>query len=108
MKNPVEKLVERLNTARDKGVRFQEEFEHTMAEIGAIRLQKVIAYSEKRYEITDPETNRWLAYSDVLRKFIRLEQLMKTGTAEELLDNYRDLASYSIMACQILGRNKIK
>ena len=99
-----EALEVRVEDATRMGIKFQLEFEHAIAALAEIRLNKCGAYGERRYEVLDPEFNRWMCYSDVYRKFIRLEQQMKTGSVDELLETYRDLANYAIMAVQILGR----
>lgn len=90
--------------AEKLGLKYHVEYELSLDELAWIRLKKCAAYGERRYEATDPEFNRWMCYSDVYRKFIRLEEQMKTGSVEDLLETYRDLANYSIMAVQILGR----
>lgn len=98
-------LKERLLTAQTHGLSYQEEYEETVAWLAAVRLDKCIAYGENRYNgDNSPEFNRWMCYSDVYRKFIRLEQQMKTGSTADLVETYSDLANYAIMAVQLLER----
>ncbi len=84
-------------------LKTQKRYEEILKELSEIRKQKVIAYGEDRYLETDKEFNHWMCYSDIYRKFIRLKELTKNQTeGESLLDTYRDMANYSIMAIQIL------
>lgn len=83
---------------------YHMEFLDVLEKVARLRLEKVRQYGTSRYEIQDLATNRWLAYSDVLRKFIRLQEQMRSGGAEDLLETYQDLASYALMAVQLLSR----
>lgn len=80
------------------------EYLAVLKELTAIRNAKVASYGPKRYEPMDEELQRWLCYSDVYRKFIRLERQMRLWDVEGLLETYKDLANYAIMAVQLLGR----
>lgn len=98
-------LQERLAQAHANGLCYQVEYEETVAWLAAVRLDKCIAYGENRYDpANSAEFNHWMCYSDVYRKFIRLEQQMKTGSTEDLVETYSDLANYAIMAVQLLER----
>ena len=70
----------------------------------AIRKDKVRQYGTKRYEIADTETNLWMCYSDVYRKFIRLEEQLDRRDIKGMVETYSDMANYCIMAIQILEK----
>jgi len=104
----IRKPEDRILHAASEGLKYQAEYEGTVAELAEVRLKKCIQYGEARYEI-DPDNwtkQNWLCYSDVYRKFIRLDQQMETGSTEDLLETYQDLANYAIMAVQLLRRRK--
>jgi hypothetical protein len=73
---------------------------------------KLKQYGTNRYEAHNRDFNLWMAYCDVYRKFLRLEDLTRaasTGTESavpKLIDDYKDLANYAIMAIQILEEQK--
>ena len=100
-----EAFEQRMEKADVAKLEHQYEYECTLDYLAEIRLQKCIQYGEARY---DPTMNhvkqKWLCYSDVYRKFIRLEQQMASGTTQDLLETYSDLANYAIMAVQLLRR----
>lgn len=97
---------ERLDAAKLHGLKFQQEYENVIAALAEIRLLKCVQYGERRYEGVEPTLQRYLCYSDVYRKFIRLETQMKQSghSNEALLETYSDLANYAIMAVQLLSR----
>lgn len=98
---------DRVEKADAAGLEYQFEYEQTIAHLAEIRLQKCIQYGEARYNpCMEDKKQMWLCYSDVYRKFIRLDQQMATGTTEDLLETYQDLANYAIMAVQLLRRRK--
>lgn len=98
---------DRAEKADIAGLAYQYEYERTIAHLAEIRLNKCIQYGEARYDpAMDTTKQLWLCYSDVYRKFIRLDQQMATGTTEDLLETYQDLANYAIMAVQLLRRQK--
>jgi len=99
---------DRLKEAKDKGLNYHHEYEFIIDELARIRIEKCVSYGEARYLPMDLQMQRWLCYSDVYRKFIRLEQQMKTGSTEDLLETYRDLSNYAIMALQLLSRGQPK
>lgn len=97
----------RISEARKLGLKHQGSFEKVLDYIGDLRLDKCRQYGERRYENPDIEFNRAMAYSDVYRKFIRLEQQMKIrAPLQDLFETYRDLAAYSAMALQLINTGK--
>jgi predicted metal-binding protein len=100
-------LRERLLTARTHKLCYQVEYEETVAWLACVRIDKCISYGENRYDpANSAEFNQWMCYSDVYRKFIRLEQQMKNSSVEDLIETYSDLANYAIMAVQLLERTR--
>jgi hypothetical protein len=97
-------LADRLVSAELKGLKYHVEFEITLSSLAYIRLEKCIEYGESRYEETDAEFNRWMLFSDVHRKYIRLRQQLLRKDDAGLLESYRDMANYCIMAVQIHSR----
>ena len=96
-----------------KGSEHQLRYEEILAHIAQTRLRKCELYGEDRYESRhDDEFNAWMCFSDVYRKFIRLEQLTKlyaNGDEEAgkaLKDAYLDIANYGIAGFQILTQEK--
>lgn len=85
---------------------FHDEYVAVLIQLTRIRDAKVAAYGTKRYEHHSEHFNRWMCFSDVFRKFIRLEKQTETATTEELIETYSDLANYAIMAIQLLSRKK--
>ena len=69
---------------------------------------KLKEYGSRRYDDDNSlEFDAWMCFSDVSRKFVRLEQLTKTATkqgyvSDSLQDAYADLAVYAISALMIL------
>jgi hypothetical protein len=67
-------------------------------------VDKVNGYGVKRYEPGNSfEFNVWMGFSDVYRKFIRLERLTENAAADgkissELTDAYADMALYCMSA----------
>lgn len=105
MKRRVEdELVFRLSRATDAGLKYQEEYELVLSSLAAIRLQKCLEYGESRYEEVDPLFNRWMLFSDVHRKYIRLRQQLNRADLPGLIETYQDMANYAIMAVQMLKR----
>lgn len=100
--------IEREHLAIEYNLEFQKEFEDTLDKIALIRVQKCDQYGESRYRETDAEFNRWMLFSDVHRKYIRLRQQLRHGTNAGLIETYQDLAAYAIAAVQILSREKKK
>lgn len=103
--------ISRLSIARQKGIKTQDEFERLIDKLASMRLEKVIQYGEDRYHEDDLEFNLWMCYSDVYRKHIRLRQLTRDAAkggevSPALIDAYRDMANYAIMALQVLERKQ--
>ena len=84
---------------------------------------KLTAYGTERYdEAHSDEFNLWMCFSDVYRKILRLERLTRTAAMDskgcgdlikikaaarkKLIDDYKDIANYAIMAVQILEEKK--
>jgi hypothetical protein len=97
---------QRIKEAQTKGLAYHSEYEMILDALARVRIAKCVAYGEARYIPMDKDMQRWLCYSDVYRKFIRLEQQMKTGSTEDLIETYSDLANYAIMALQLLSRKQ--
>lgn len=100
---------ERLYAAEDAGVHTQEAFERLVDEAATIRVNKVARYGEDRYDRRhDVHFNRSMCFSDIYRKYIRVEQMLLRGmvddpeTGESLRDTLLDLSNYALMAVQVL------
>jgi len=103
--NAQERIIEALNF----NVFTQQEYERVLTGLANMRLEKVIQYGEDRYNEPDPNVNLLMCYSDVYRKYIRLKKLsfdFKNPDYESLIDTYKDLANYAIMAIQILEKER--
>lgn len=70
-------------------------------------IHKVIGYGLSRYDEHDLDFDVWMNFSDIHRKYIRLEQLtrraarsddMSKRDIEDLVEQYRDIINYSISA----------
>jgi hypothetical protein len=96
----------RIDTANERGLKFQKEFEATVDRIANMRLEKCIEYGESRYEETDQEFNHWALFMDVHRKYIRLRQQLRRNDSQGMIETYSDLAAYALMAVQILTRGR--
>ena len=94
----------RMARAELYGIKHQKGFEMVLDAMAEVRLDKCSAYGERRYENPDLDFNRWMCYSDVYRKFIRLEQQMKFGSVSDLRETYMDLANYAAMAIQLIDQ----
>ncbi len=92
----------------DQGGPTQIHYEMVVDEIATIRLRKVQAYGEDRYEDPDIDHAMGLSYADVYRKFIRIKHLISerkyegNGDGETLEQAFKDLANYCIMGAQLL------
>lgn len=92
-------------TCKNPDLIYQQEYVDALQVLATIQESKCLLYGEKRYDPSlSAEFNRWMCFSDVFRKSVRLEQLTKAGDDGELLKCYTDLANYAIMAVQILSR----
>jgi hypothetical protein len=104
----------------DVRVSHQLRYEEVLNNIAWTRLEKCALYGEKRYEENALDFNLWMCFSDVYRKYIRLEQLTKDvnrleeGTVafnnsfNALKDAYLDIANYGINGYQILTNEENK
>ena len=98
---------ERMVKALHLGLCSHIDYERVLNELADMRLEKVIQYGEDRYAEDDLSVNMLMCYSDIYRKHIRLKKLsfnFENPDIESLLDTYRDLANYAVMAIQILER----
>lgn len=82
------------------------DYDKVQDDLRNVLISKLAQYGTKRYEEQDRVFNRWMCYSDVYRKFIRLEQQVHAGTAVDLIETYSDLANYAIMAIQLLKKEQ--
>lgn len=89
----------------------QKEFEDILIAMACIRKVKINQYGEGRLQLHKDERFRdvVMAYSDVHRKYIRLETQIfgagrDCGTDEDLIETFTDLAVYCVQAIQIMGR----
>lgn len=84
----------------------QEHFERILDEIATIRLQKVKAYGEGRYQEPDVKYAFLMLYLDIDRKLLRLKNSVfgdkvVQEDGEELRETLRDLANFGIMGVQL-------
>lgn len=85
-------------------------YEALLEEIANVRLGKVKAYGESRYEDDDLDHAMMLAYADVHRKYIRIRNLVKNraysggGDGETLREAFRDLGNYALMGMQLYDK----
>ena len=94
-------------THKNPDLYYQQEYVDALQKLATIHESKCLLYGESRYnEDLSQQFNRWMCLSDVYRKFIRLEQLTIDEADDSLLECYVDLANYTIMAVQILGRRR--
>lgn len=86
-------------------------FDQVTLELSEIANAKVRQYGNSRYEQHSDQFNYWMCFSDVHRKTLRLEELTRIALLEsegrhiarkKLIDDYKDIANYAIMAVQIL------
>ena len=98
---------QRMSKANEAGLKTHEHFEMLIDELATLRLEKVVQYSEARYEEPDAVFNRLMVFSDIYRKFIRLKQQLwtdrdTTPDDHKLCTDLMDLASYCLMGVQLL------
>jgi hypothetical protein len=75
---------------------------------------KLDQYGASRYEQHSNQFNFWMCFSDIHRKTLRLEELTQQSLGDDpdgasrakLIDDYKDIANYAIMAVQILEENE--
>jgi hypothetical protein len=93
---------------RDK---IMELFNDTCGELWGVIEQKAHLYGWSRFGPHSDQFNYWMCFSDIHRKTLRLEMLTEQAlrnsstninAREKLIDDYRDIANYAIMAIIIL------
>ncbi len=83
-------------------------WEKVIDKLRRITMKKILLYGTSRYEPRSKLFDFWMCFSDVHRKTLRLEKLTKDASAGDmaaelkLIDDYKDIANYAIMAVQIL------
>ena len=87
----------------------QGEFEEILENIATLRAQKVNKYGEDRYQEHTLEFDLKMAFSDVYRKYIRLEKAIWQIPLEEIdlaqvVEDSRDLGVYSLTNIQLLQK----
>lgn len=100
----------RLAKADEHRIWTQGDFERILDELANLRLDKVISYTEVRYEMTDAEESRWLCFADMYRNWIRIAPMLKkaersSADGESLEQHLFDMASFALMTIQI-GRKQ--
>lgn len=87
----------------------QAEFEKILEEIATLRAWKVNKYGEDRYQKHSLEFDLKMAFSDIYRKYIRLEKaIWQTPLGEidlaQVIEDSRDLGVYSLTNIQLLQK----
>lgn len=74
-----------------------------------VLIDKLSQYGTARYRNSNTRRfNLWMCFSDIYRKSLRLEELTYKAVKKnpealtKLIDDYKDIANYAIMAVQIL------
>ncbi len=93
-------------------------FNDVISELAKIFIEKNDLYGDSAFYTGEPGSpfKWWMRFSDVSRKFTRLEQLTIGATAIppdelnemakiKLIDDYKDLAIYAIIAVAVLDRS---
>jgi catechol 2,3-dioxygenase-like lactoylglutathione lyase family enzyme len=103
---------DRLAYAEEHGIRTQLAFEDVINEAAGIRVVKVRTYGERRHDPSNSfQFDMLMSFSDIYRKFIRLENMMLAGetidpdTGESLRDTLLDLSNYAAEAVIHLDRH---
>lgn len=98
-------------------------FENSISELAKIFNDKNDLYGDSAFYTGEPGSpfKWWMRFSDVSRKFTRLEQLTQLATIpihleehngqrkearDKLIDDYKDLAIYAIIAVIVLEEKK--
>lgn len=98
---------QRLEKAKQLGLKTQEKYEEIVDEIANIRIDKVSSYGEDRYSMAEGfDFDMLMCFSDIYRKYIRVKKLVKNNSikgedGETLREAFKDLANYGIMGIQI-------
>ena len=86
----------------------QKEFEDIANVLVCLRAVKILQYGESRLELhNDEHRDLAMAFSDIHRKYIRLEKQVWSPDGDSelpIVETLSDLAVYTIQAIQILGR----
>lgn len=91
-------------------VSIVEERATVVKELERTTIQKLNQYGIDRYKQHNPVFHLWMCFSDVYRKMLRLERLTvhaadgSETAMKKLIDDYKDIANYAIMAVQILEK----
>lgn len=86
-------------------------FSDILDQLATVWIEKVSGYGTSRYDEHDLAFDTWMNFSDIYRKFIRMEQLTRdtaSGNKEALLallDAYADMANYCVSALLVLERH---
>lgn len=104
-----DRLCQLLKKRIEEGSEHQFHYERISSILAETRLEKCKRYGEDRYANDKTDGFQlWMCFSDVYRKFIRLQQLTdlvnegKEEYLEDLIDAYLDISNYGIMAVQVL------
>lgn len=109
---PDEKPVKWIERQRE-GTIHQRVFERLLDACATIRLRKAQSYGESRYEVESPEFDLAMAYSDVHRKVIRINEqttLLKQQifgsrqqpVLEDISETAADLTNYAAQLLQLV------
>lgn len=99
------KLIERLPAENKSTYSSSIHYLDILNKAKIMRNAKVSDYGEKRYQLSSAEFDNMMCFSDVYRKFIRIENHYKNGKKmnfESLKDSYYDLLNYVVMSIQIM------
>ena len=106
-----------MDVAIKLGINTQLRYENIIDDIATLRLKKIYQYGEDVYREDDDNILLLAPYFDVNRKYKRLKNIVMNLTKcksidglELLIEQYKDLANYSIMGIQLLDivlRNQI-
>ena len=89
-------------------------YKQIQEELADIFLQKINQYGIGMYEEQSEQFRYWGAYFNIRRKTLRLHELtrrslfandalvIRNEARDKLIDDYKDIANYAIMAVQIL------
>ena len=94
----------------------KKQYAEVIDELYDIFAAKIDQYGTDRYEGHDDQFNYWMCFSDIYRKTLRLKRLTEISlfakdalkerneARAKLIDDYKDIANYAIMAIQILEK----
>jgi len=103
-------------------IKIVTQWDDVITDLRNIFIEKIRLYGIGRYQKFGDEFNYWMCFSDVYRKTLRLEQLTIIALSDiqqgacsysgsdvkeaqaKLIDDYKDIANYAIMAVQILEK----